>query len=182
MSIFNEVQQMEHLTVLGKSLINYAISIEPGLVFERNSVGWIPKDERNFVGFRFQWTDSLSITLSLFGSPEEHFVQDELDIKKGKCNNSLARITEHRQLMAATVSIWRAHQLFHLGSNRDPRALLLIEELGQSAPRLGNRGKARANQPAAVRSDVRSSAQVEEWLDETASNLGREKPVGTTAS
>ena len=90
MSIFDEVQQMEHLTVIGKSLIKYAMSIEPGLVFERNAVGWIPNDERNFVGFRFQWTDSLSITLSLYGSPKEHLVQDDLDIKKGKCNNTNA--------------------------------------------------------------------------------------------
>lgn len=129
MSIFDEVQQMEHLTVIGKALIKYSMSIEPGLVFERNSVGWVPNDERNFVGFRFQWTDSLSITISLFGSPEEHFVQDDIEIKKGKCHNSLARITENKQLMAASVSIWRAHQLFVRGSNRDRRALLLIDEL-----------------------------------------------------
>ena len=33
MSIFNEVQQLEELAVIGKALIKYAISIEPGLVF-----------------------------------------------------------------------------------------------------------------------------------------------------
>ncbi len=138
MSIFNEVQQMEHLTVIGKALINYAISIEPGLVFERNSVGWVPNDERNFVGFRFQWTDSLCITLSLFGLPDEHFVQEDLDIKKGKCANSLCRITDNGQLMAASVSIWRAHQLFLQGSNRDRRALLLIDELKPVPPAHGH--------------------------------------------
>ena len=177
MSIFNEVQQMEHLTVLGKSLIHYASSIEPGLVFERNSVGWVPADERNFVGFRFQWSDSLSITLSLYGDPEEHFVQDDLDIKRGKCNNSLARITEHRQLMAATVSIWRAHQLFHQGSNRESRALLLIEELGLPARASARPNLPRAAMPDPVRADFRNPAQLEEWLSETAPGIGRGKPV-----
>ena len=65
MSIFNEVQQLEHLTVIGKSLIKYAMSIEPGIVFKRKVDWWLPDDEQNFVGFQFQWTNALSITISL---------------------------------------------------------------------------------------------------------------------
>jgi len=129
MSIFNEVQQLEHLTVIGKSLIKYATSIEPGIVFKRKVDWWLPDDEQNFIGFRFQWTNALSITLSLYGMPHEQFKQDDLVIKKGKFNNSECRITDESQLMAASVCIWRAHQLFHQGSGRNAGALLLADEV-----------------------------------------------------
>ena len=129
MSIFNEVQQLEHLTVIGKSLIKYATSIEPGIVFKRKVDWWLPDDEQNFVGFQFQWTNTLSITLSLYGMPYEQFKQDDLVIKKGKFNNSECRITDEHQLMAASVCIWRAHQLFHQGSGRNAGALLLADEV-----------------------------------------------------
>jgi len=46
MSIFNEVQQLEHLTVIGKSLIKYAMSIEPGIVFERKADWWTPDEDQ----------------------------------------------------------------------------------------------------------------------------------------
>ena len=129
MSIFNEVQQLEHLAVIGKSLIKYATSIEPGIVFERKADWWIPQGDLDFVGFQFQWTDALSITISLFGMPQEQFKQDDLVIKKGMCNNSECRITDENQLMAASVCIWRAHQLFHKGSGRNNGALLLSDEV-----------------------------------------------------
>ena len=129
MSIFNEVQQLEHLTVIGKSLIKYAMSIEPGIVFKRDVDWWLPDGEQNFVGFQFQWTTSLSITISLYGMPHEQFKQDDLVIRKGKFNNSECRITDANQLMAASVCIWRAHQLFHQGSGRNAGALLLADEV-----------------------------------------------------
>jgi len=129
MSILNEVQQLEHLAVIGKSLIKYAMSIEPGIVFERKTDWWIPQGEQQFVGFQFQWTDALSITISLHGMPQEQFKQDDLIIKKGKSNNSECRVTDENQLMAASVCIWRAHQLFHKGSGRSNGALLLADEV-----------------------------------------------------
>ena len=163
------------MAVIGKALINYAISIEPGLVFERNSVGWVPNDERNFVGFRFQWTNSLSITLSLFGLPDEHFVQDDLDIKKGKCKNSLCRITDNGQLMAASVSIWRAHQLFIQGSNRERRALLLVDEL---KPGLGDHGKwlpATTAEGNAIEQLNQMRQSAPDWYDEVREMIGVSK-------
>jgi hypothetical protein len=129
MSIFNEVQQLEHLTVIGKSLIKYAMSIEPGIVFKRNVDWWTPEGDQNFVGFQFDWTNALSITISLYGMPQEQFKQDDLVIKKDKFNNSKCRITDENQLMAASVCIWRAHQLFHQGSARNAGALLLADEV-----------------------------------------------------
>ena len=129
MSILNEVQQLEHLTVIGKSLIKYAMSIEPGIVFERKDDWWMPNGDQEFVGFQFQWTDALSITISLHGMPHEQFKQDDLVIKKGKFNNSECRVTDENQLMAASVCIWRAHQLFHQGSARKTGALLLADEV-----------------------------------------------------
>ncbi len=131
MSILDEVQQLEHLTVIGKSLIKYAMSIEQGIVFRRNGDWWLPDGEHNFVGFQFQWTDSLSITMSLHGLPHEQFKHDDLSIKKGKLENSECRITNENQLMAASVSIWRAHQLFQRGSGRNASALLLADEVRQ---------------------------------------------------
>lgn len=128
MSIFNEVQQLEELTVIGKALIKYAISIEPGLVFERQGGWWLPTIEKNFVGFQFQWTDMLSITLSLYGSPEEQFKQKDLIIKKGKFNYSKCRVTDENQLMAASVCIWRANQLFHRERPIESGALLMVDE------------------------------------------------------
>jgi hypothetical protein len=129
MSILNEVQQLEHLTVIGKSLIKYAMSIEPGIVFERKADWWMPQGDEQFVGFQFQWTDALSITISLYGMPQEQFKQDDLIIKKGKSNYSECRVTDENQLMAASVCIWRAHQLFHQGSGRNNGALLLADEV-----------------------------------------------------
>jgi len=128
MSIFNEVQQLEELTVIGKALVKYAISLEPGLHFERQDGWWIPVIDKNFVGFQFQWSDTLSIALSLYGSPDEQFKQEELMLRKGKFNYSKCRVTDANQLMAATVSIWRAHRLFHRERSIESGALLLLDE------------------------------------------------------
>ena len=129
MSIFNEVQQLEELAVIGKALIKYAISIEPGLVFERQDGWWLPSIERNFIGFRFHWSDMVSITLSLYGSPDEQFKQDDLIIKQGKFNYSKTLLTDECQLMAATVCTWRAHQLFHKERHIETGGLILIDEV-----------------------------------------------------
>ena len=128
MSIFNEAQQLEELSVIAKALVKYAVSIEPGLYFERQDGWWLPVIEKNFVGFQFKWSDTLSITLSLYGSHEEQFRQDDLIIKKSKFNFSKCRITDESQLMAATVCIWRAHQLFHRERGVETGALLLVDE------------------------------------------------------
>ncbi len=128
MSIFNEVQQLEELTVIGKALIKYAISIEPGLVFERHDGWWLPPIEKNFIGFQFQWSDMVSISMSLYGSPDEQFKQNDLTIKKGKFNYSKCRLTDENQLMAATVCTWRAHQLFHKERHVETGGLFLLDE------------------------------------------------------
>jgi hypothetical protein len=129
MSIFDEVQQLEHLAVIGKSLIKYAMSIEPGVVFARKADWWMPHGDQDFVGFQFQWTNALSITISLYGMPQEQFQQDDLMIKQGLFNNSECRVIDENQLMAASVCIWRAHQLFNQGSARKSSALLLTDEV-----------------------------------------------------
>jgi len=129
MSIFNEVQQLEELAVIGKALIRYAVSIEPGLAFERQDGWWLPSIERNFIGFRFHWSDMVSITLSLYGSPDEQFRQDDLIIKKGRFNYSKTLITDENQLMAATVCTWRAHQLFHRERHIETGGLILVDEV-----------------------------------------------------
>ncbi len=128
MSIYNEAQQLEELSVIAKALVKYAISLEPGLHFERQDGWWLPLIEKNFVGFQFKWSDNLSITLSLYGSPEEQFRQKDLIVKKGKFNYSKCRITDENQLMAASVCIWRAHQLFHRERGIETGALMLIDE------------------------------------------------------
>ena len=128
MKIYNEAQQLEELAVIAKALIRYSASIEPGLVFERQGGWWLPPIEKNFVGFQFQWSDTLSIMISLYGTPAEQFRHDELVVKKGKFNYSKCRITEESQLMPATVCIWRAHQLFHQERHVESGALLLADE------------------------------------------------------
>ena len=129
MSIFNEAQQLEELAVIGKALIKYAISIEPGLVFERHDGWWLPSIEKNFIGFRFHWSDMVSINLSLYGSPDEQFKQDDLIIKKGKFNYSKTLLTAESQLMAATVCAWRAHQLFYKERQIETGGLRLVDEV-----------------------------------------------------
>ena len=128
MSIFDEAQQIEHLAVIGKSLVKYSMSLEPGLVFERRSGGWLPKSDSNFVGFQFQWTNTVSIILNLHGLPEEQFVQNDLQLKKGGYNSCRCRITKVSQLMAASVCIWRAHTLFNQERNQESGKLMLIDE------------------------------------------------------
>ena len=128
MKIYNEAQQLEELAVIAKALIRYAVSLEPGLVFERQGGWWLPPIEKNFVGFQFQWTDGLSIMISLYGTPAEQFRQDELTVKKGRFNYSKCRLTDENQLMPATVCIWRAHQLFHQERQVESGALLLVDE------------------------------------------------------
>ena len=128
MRIFNEVQQLEELTVIGKAMIKYAMSLEPGLVFERQDGWWLPAIEKNFIGFQFHWSDTLSITLNLYGSPEEQFQQNDLILKQGRFNFSRCQLTEESQLMAATVCIWRAHQLFHRERHIETGSLRLLED------------------------------------------------------
>ena len=128
MRIFNEVQQLEELAVIGKALIKYAVSLEPGLYFERQDGWWLPPIDKNFIGFQFHWSDTLSITLNLYGSPEEQLQQDDLILKSGRFNFSRCRLTEESQLMAATVCIWRAHQLFHLERHVETGSLRLIDD------------------------------------------------------
>ena len=147
MSIFNEVQQLEELTVIGKALVKYAISIEPGLVFERQDNWWIPPVERNFVGFQFQWSDTLSIRLSLYGSPDEQFQQDDLVVRKSRFNYSKCRLTDENQLMAATVCIWRAHQLFHRERSIETGGLVLVDEAQPiNAERMQTRARQRKSE------------------------------------
>ena len=129
MSIYNEAQQLEELSVIAKALIKYAGSLEPGLYFERQDGWWLPLIEKNFIGFRFQWTETISITLNLYGAVEEQFKHDDLVIKKGKFNYSRCRITDEGQLMPATVCIWRAHQLFHSPRKIETGRLSLVDEV-----------------------------------------------------
>ena len=128
MSIFDEAQQLEHLAVIGKSLVKYSMSLEPGMVFERKSGGWLPKTDSSFVGFQFQWSNNVSIILTLHGLPEEQFVQNDLALKKGGYNSSRCRITKVSQLMAASVCIWRAHTLFNQDRSQESGKLMLIDE------------------------------------------------------
>lgn len=151
MSIFSEVQQLEELTVIGKALVKYAISIEPGLVFERQDSWWIPPVEKNFVGFQFQWSDTLGIRLSLYGSPDEQFQQDDLIVRKSRFNYSKCRLTDENQLMAATVCIWRAHQLFHRERSIETGGLVLIDE---AQPVDAERMRTRARQRKSATMDI----------------------------
>ena len=128
MSIFDEAQQLEHLAVIGKSLVKYAMSLEPGMVFDRKSGGWLPKNGSSFVGFQFQWSNNVSIILTLHGLPEEQFVQNDLALKKGGYNSSRCRITKVSQLMAASVCIWRAHTLYNQERSQESGKLMLIDE------------------------------------------------------
>ena len=71
----------------------------------------------------------VSITLSLYGSPDEQFKQDDLIIKKGKFNYSKTMLTAESQLMAATVCAWRAHQLFYKERHIETGGLRLVDEV-----------------------------------------------------
>ena len=128
MSILDEAQQLEEMTVIAKSLVKYAISLEPGIVFERHRGWWLATPEHNFVGFRFRWSDQVSIDLSLCGEPDEQFRQSGLIVRSARFGYSRCNVTSEDQLMAASVCIWRAHQLFHMERSREVGALLLADE------------------------------------------------------
>ena len=170
MSIYNEVQQLEELTVIGKALIKYAISIEPGLVFERQGGWWLPAIEKNFVGFQFQWTDMLSITLSLYGTPEEQF-------KKSKFNYCRCRITDESQLMPASVCIWRAHKLFHQDRQIESGALLLFDERDA-----GHKDwlRPRPTQEQANASSTSLQNETNRWYDEVRDFMKKNKIIDSS--
>jgi hypothetical protein len=128
MSIFDEAQQLEELAVIAKSLVKYAISLQPGLYFERSSGWWVPPVNLNFVGFQFRWTDVLSITINLYGNPEEQFQHDDVSVRKSKFNYSKCQVFDENQLMAASVCIWRAHQLFYRPRKIESSVLTLTDE------------------------------------------------------
>lgn len=128
MSILDEAQQLEEMTVIAKSLVKYAISLEPGIVFERQRGWWLATPEHNFVGFRFRWSGQVSIDLSLRGEPDEQFRQSGLVVRPARFGYSRCNVTSEDQLMAASVCIWRAHQLFHMERSREVGALLLADE------------------------------------------------------
>jgi hypothetical protein len=179
MSIFNEVQQLEELAVIGKALIKYAVSIEPGLVFERQGGWWLPSIEKNFVGFQFQWTDMLSITLSLYGSPVEQFKQDELLIKKGKFNYSKCRITDQNQLMPASVCIWRAHKLFHQERQIESGALILVDE-NENQIEHGDWLRPRPTQDQADDSQTSLQTETSRWYDEVRDFMKKNKIIDSS--
>lgn len=128
MSILDEAQQLEDLTVIAKSLINYAISLEPGIVFERQRDWWLATPEHNFAGFRFRWSGQVAIDLSLRGEPDEQFRQNGLVVRPARFGYSRCTVTHADQLMPASVCIWRAHRLFHMDRSREVGALLLADE------------------------------------------------------
>lgn len=134
MSIFDEAQQLEELAVIAKSLVKYSISLQPGLYFERSSGWWVPPVNLNFVGFKFCWTDVLSITINVYGNPEEQFQHDDFSVRKSKFNYSKCQVFDENQLMAASVCIWRAHQLFHRPREIESSVLTLTDE-GETAAR-----------------------------------------------
>jgi hypothetical protein len=119
--------------------------------------------EKNFIGFQFQWTDMVSITLSLYGSPTEQFKQDDLTIRKGKFNYSKCRLTDDYQLMAATVCIWRAHQLFHKERHIETGGLFLLDE-AQAEDTDWTRSRA---------TEARPESQKYLWLSELRSSRSR---------
>ncbi len=128
MSIFDEAQQLEEMAVIAKSLVKYAISLEPGTVFERHRGWWLATPEHNFVGFRFRWSEQISIDLSLRGEPDEQFRQDGLIVRPSRFGYSRCNVTAEDQLMLASVCIWRAHHLFHMDRSREVGALLFADE------------------------------------------------------
>jgi len=177
MRIFNEVQQLEELTVIGKALIKYAMSLEPGLVFERQDGWWLPAIENNFVGFQFHWSDTLSITLNLYGSPEEQFQQNDMILKQSRFNYSRCQLTEETQLMAATVCIWRAHQLFHRERHIETGSLRLLEdEHNEFAGWL----RPRPQEATASRGYNHYSNETIEWYDEVTEFMLRNRVFGSS--
>lgn len=128
MSIFDEAQQLEELTVIAKSLVRYATALEPGIVFERQRDWWLATPEHNFVGFRFRWSGQVAIDLSLCGEPGEQFTQTDLVIKRARFGYSRCTVTHADQLMPASVCIWRAHRLFHRERHIETGALRLLDD------------------------------------------------------
>ena len=177
MSIFDEAQQLEELAVIAKALIKYAASIEPGLHFERQNGWWLPVIEKNFVGFQFQWTDMLSITMNLYGSPDEQFKQDGLIVKKSKFNYSKCRVTSENQLMAATVCIWRAHQLFHRERGVETGALLLLDEAESGH---GDWLRPRPMEKDADGEDYTAPNEIAEWYDEVRDFMKKNKIIDSS--
>ncbi len=176
MSIFNEAQQLEHLAVIGKSLIRYTMSLEPGIVFERHRDWWLSTPDKNFVGFQFHWFNTVSITLNLFGNPEEQFKQTDLPIKSTKFNRSVCHLTEESQLMAATVSIWRSHQLFRGAREGDHGALLLQDESESSRDEWL---RPRPGLPGQDRESVTVS-ETTEWYDEVKAFMKKNKIIDSS--
>lgn len=129
MSILDEAQQLEELAVIAKSLVKYAISLQPGLYFERSSDWWLPPLDLNFVGFQFRWTDDLSITVNLYGNPQEQFQHDDVSVRKSRFNYSKCQVFDEKQLMAASVCIWRAHQLFYRPRKIESGILTLTDQI-----------------------------------------------------
>ena len=177
MSIFDEAQQVEHLAVIAKSLIKYSMSLEPGLAFERHSNWWLAGSDKNFVGFQFHWTNVVSITLSLYGPPDEQFKQDDLGIKQARFDYSICRITEEYQLMAATVCIWRAHQLFHAPREKVAGTLELVDAAD------ANRDNWLRPRPGLPNYDDNSEITVSEtteWYDEVKAFMRRNKIIDSS--
>ncbi len=177
MSIFNEAQQLEELSVIAKALIKYAVSLEPGLYFERQDGWWLPVIEKNFVGFQFKWSDNLSITLSLYGSPEEQFRQKDLVVKKSKFNYSKCRIIDENQLMAATVCIWRAHQLFHRERGIETGGLMLVDEAETEHT---DWLRPRPGEPSRNGFERNSSSETREWYNEVRDFMKKNKIIDSS--
>ena len=177
MSIYNEAQQLEELSVIAKALIKYTTSLEPGLYFERQDGWWLPLIEKNFIGFRFQWTDTLGITMNLYGSVEEQFRHDDLVIKKGKFNYSRCRVTDESQLMPATVAIWRAHQLFHAPRKIETGRLRLVDE---AETEHSDWLRPRPKESGISGHDLNGLTATREWYDEVRDFMKKNKLIDSS--
>ena len=176
MSIFNEAQQLEHLTVIAKSLIRYTMSLEPGIVYERHRNWWLSTPDRNFVGFQFRWSTTVGITLNLYGTPEQQFRQEDMPVRSTKFNRSICHLTEESQLMAATVCIWRSHQLFRGDRDQDHGVLLLQDESESSRE---NWLRPRPGMPGQSLEAV-SVSETTAWYDEVKAFMKKNKIIDSS--
>ena len=121
-----EISQLNELKHVGLALVQFATSLVEGTSFQEHEHRWVARPN-NFVTFEVHWQRARNIALSLRGNPNEFAALPELPLKAGMGGYSECRITDPKQLHAASSYIARAAELSRRGRTRVQSKPVVIE-------------------------------------------------------
>ncbi len=123
-----EIAKIPELKEVGVALVLFARSLFPGLRFDANAQGRFVAKPDNFVTFTVHWQRAKNITVTLRGNRDEFLPFEELPLKPDMAGYSAFKLTEIKQLAAASFYIRRAAEIYQAGRVRVQKGQKLVEK------------------------------------------------------